>query len=139
MNKIVLLIILLFLLPDILNGQDNKNELTLIVKNIRNNKGLVAVQLLDEEENVIEALYIDIKNKVASTIFHDISHGKYAVKIFHDENRNEKMDFNWLGIPKEGFGFSGNAKITFGPPDIKEFLFQVDADKKIIINMVYFL
>lgn len=139
MNKIVLLIILSFILPDIANGQENKSELTLIVKNIRNNKGLVAVQLLDEEEHVIEAMYIGIKDKVASTVFNDVSCGKYAIKIYHDENKNEKMDFNWLGIPKEGCGFSGNPKITFGPPDIKEFLFQLETDRKIIINMVYFL
>jgi len=126
MKTIFLLIILSFLLPDIIYGQDNKNELSLVVKNIRNDEGLVAVQLLNEEEEVIEARYISIKDKAAFTIFNDVY-------------QNEKMDFNWIGIPKEGYGFSGNPKITFGPPDIKEFLFQVDADKEIIINMVYFL
>ncbi len=139
MKTIFLLIILSFLLPDIIYGQDNKNELSLVVKNIRNDEGLVAVQLLNEEEEVIEARYISIKDKAAFTIFNDVYHGKYAIRIFHDVNQNEKMDFNWIGIPKEGYGFSGNPKITFGPPDIKEFLFQVDADKEIIINMVYFL
>jgi uncharacterized protein (DUF2141 family) len=136
--KIIFILILSFLLPEIISGHDEKYELSLIVKNIRNNKGQVAVQLLNEEENVIEARYISIKDKIASTIFHNISPGKYAIKIFHDENRNEKMDLNWLGIPKEGFGFSVNPEITFGQPDIEEFLFQVDTDTETIINMVYF-
>jgi uncharacterized protein (DUF2141 family) len=139
MKTIFKLFILSFLFQNIIYGQNNKYELILMVKNIRNNKGLVAVQLLNEKEQVVEALYISIKNKVASTIFHSIPPGKYAIRVYHDENRNEKMDFNWLGKPKEGYGFSGNPKITFGPPEFEEFLFQIDDDKKIIINMVYFL
>ncbi len=132
------ILVLFFLLPATIFGNDEKYELNLIVKNIRNNKGLVAVQLLNEEEQVVDARYILIKDKIASTIFHNISPGKYAIRIFHDENKNEKMDLNWLGIPKEGFGFSVNPEITFGEPDIEEFLFQVDTDTETIINMVYF-
>ncbi len=137
-TKTIFILILSFLLTVIIYGNDEKYELNLTVKNIRNNKGLVAVQLLDEEDQVIDARYISIKDKIASTIFHNISPGKYAIKIFHDENKNEKMDLNWLGIPKEGFGFSVNPEITFGEPDIEEFLFQVDTDTETIINMVYF-
>ncbi len=36
--------------------------------------------------------------------------GVYAVKMFQDVNRNEKFDFNWLGIPSERYGFSNNAR-----------------------------
>ncbi len=137
-TKTIFILILSFLLTVIIYGNDEKYELNLTVKNIRNNKGLVAVQLLDEEDQVIDARYISIKDKIASTIFHNISPGKYAIKIFHDENKNEKMDLNWLGIPKEGFGFSLNPEIIIGQPDIEEFLFQVDNDTETIINMVYF-
>jgi len=139
MKTLFTLFIISFLSQNIIYGQDNKYDINLVVKNIRNNKGLVAVQLLDEKENVVEAKYIAIKDKVASTTFNNLSPGKYAIRVYHDENRNEKMDFNWMGIPKEGYGFSGNPKVTFGPPDFEEFLFQIDADKKMIINMIYFL
>jgi uncharacterized protein (DUF2141 family) len=139
MKTIFKLFILSFLFQNIIYGQNNKYELILMVKNIRNNKGLVALQLLNEKEQVVEALYISIKDKVATTVFNNLSPGKYAIRVYHDENRNKKMDFNWMGIPKEGYGFSGNPKITFGPPDFEKFLFQIDADKKIIINMIYFL
>lgn len=42
--------------------------------------------------------------------------GDYAFAIFHDENNNNELDQNWLGIPTEGFAFSNNANGTFGPP-----------------------
>jgi uncharacterized protein (DUF2141 family) len=127
------------ILLNILYGQDNKYELTLIVKNIRNDKGRLAAQLLNEEEQEIEGRHIYIKDKVASTVFRSLPEGKYAIRIFHDENQNDKMDFNWIGIPKEGYGFSGNPKSHFRSPAIKELLFQIDSDKKITINLIYIL
>ena len=32
--------------------------------------------------------------------------GKYGISLMDDENFNGKMDYNFIGIPKEGFGFS---------------------------------
>jgi uncharacterized protein (DUF2141 family) len=45
----------------------------------------------------------------------DVPAGRYALSVFHDENANRKLD-TLAGIPKEGFGFSQNPKIRFGPP-----------------------
>lgn len=45
--------------------------------------------------------------------------GGYAVGIFHDENRNRKLDMV-LGIPKEGFGFSRNPVVRFGAPKFRQ-------------------
>ena len=45
----------------------------------------------------------------------DVQPGGYAVSVFHDENRNGKLD-TLAGIPREGFGFSRNPVIRFGPP-----------------------
>lgn len=139
MKTMLLITILSSLLLITTYGQDNKYELTLIVKNIRNDKGRLAAQLLNDEELQIEGKHIYIKGKVASAVFHNIPQGKYAIRIFHDENQNDKMDFNWIRIPKEGYGFSGNPKSHFRSPDIEELLFQLDSDKKITINMIYIL
>jgi uncharacterized protein (DUF2141 family) len=32
--------------------------------------------------------------------------GTYAVTVLHDENSDGKMDFNWIGMPTKGYGFS---------------------------------
>jgi uncharacterized protein (DUF2141 family) len=47
--------------------------------------------------------------------FKGVSPGRYALSVFHDENDNLKLD-KILGIPKDGFGFSRNPVIRFGPP-----------------------
>jgi len=45
---------------------------------------------------------------------------KVALAVYHDANENEKMDKNWLGVPTEYYGFSNDARGTFGPPSFEE-------------------
>ena len=57
---------------------------------------------------------------VQTVILAGVPPGTYAVKMFQDVNRNEKFDFNWLGIPSERYGFSNNAMpnwVRMSPPD----------------------
>lgn len=54
----------------------------------------------------------------SSLVFNDLPSGTYALALIHDENGNGKLD-TMMGIPKEGFGFSKNPAIRFGPPSFK--------------------
>ncbi|MEQ7874401.1 DUF2141 domain-containing protein [Sphingomonas sp. ASV193] len=53
--------------------------------------------------------------------------GEWSLLLVHDENGNGKLD-TWMGIPKEGFGFSRNPPIRFGPPSYDQVRFGVAAD-----------
>lgn len=55
----------------------------------------------------------------------DLPQGKYAVAAYIDSNRNGRQDRNLLGIPKEDFGFSNEARGKFGPPDFAEAAFEI--------------
>lgn len=44
-----------------------------------------------------------------------IAPGRYAVSLFHDQNSNARLD-TFLGVPREGFGFSRNPVIRFAAP-----------------------
>ena len=48
--------------------------------------------------------------------FAGLAEGDHAVKVFHDVNGNGVLDTNWMGIPKEPYGFGNDAMGTFGPP-----------------------
>ena len=50
----------------------------------------------------------------------------YAFTFFHDLNKNKKLDTNFLGIPKEPYGFSNEKKGRFGPPKFKEVSFKLN-------------
>ena len=60
----------------------------------------------------------------------DLPQGDYAMSVFLDENRNNKLDTNILGIPKELFGFSNNPRILTGPPSFQESEITVDGSHK---------
>jgi len=60
--------------------------------------------------------------------FRNLPSGDYALSIIHDENANGKLD-TFAGIPREGFGFSGNPRIRFGPPKFDEARFTVTAGR----------
>jgi uncharacterized protein (DUF2141 family) len=49
-------------------------------------------------------------------VWEDLPPGDYGVAAIHDENSNAKLDRNFLGIPKEGFGFANNPHVGWGPP-----------------------
>lgn len=56
--------------------------------------------------------------------FAGVKPGRYAVALLHDENENGKAD-RALGImPKEGFGFSRDAKVQMGPPKFESAAFD---------------
>jgi uncharacterized protein (DUF2141 family) len=53
-----------------------------------------------------------------------VAPGAYALSVIHDENGNGRLD-TFAGIPREGFGFSRNPAIRFGPPSFAAVEFNV--------------
>ena len=71
--------------------------------------------------------------------FAGVAPGTYAISLVHDENSNGKLDVSIM-IPKEGFGFSRNPTVTFGPPKFQSASFtlgNVDASQS--VKMKYML
>lgn len=46
--------------------------------------------------------------------------GTYAVRAYHDENGNHRIDRNMLGIPVEGYGFGNDARPVLAPPSFAD-------------------
>ena len=61
----------------------------------------------------------------------DLPEGNYALSVFLDENHNNVLDKNFLGIPKERFGFSNNPPISTGAPGFYECEVEVKNEKQI--------
>lgn len=60
----------------------------------------------------------------------EVPAGRYAIASFLDKNKNQKLDTNMVGAPKERFGFSQNPKINFSAPNFEECAFDVFAGRK---------
>jgi len=124
----------------------NQNLKVTVIK-LDSNDGVVLVSLFkdgngypDDAAKAVGKEKGYIVQKSATIIFKSVPPGSYAVAILHDENNNQKMDKNMLGIPKEGYGFSNNASGTFGPPSYKKasFIHGAEAQTSIQIKTKYF-
>jgi uncharacterized protein (DUF2141 family) len=62
---------------------------------------------------------VPITNHALRLVFDRIPAGEFAVAVHHDENANGKMDTGAFGRPSEGYGFSRDAKASFGPPSFE--------------------
>ncbi len=72
--------------------------------------------------------------------FAGVRPGTYAIALLHDENDNGKADRALGLMPREGFGFSRDARIRMGPPSFGDAAFTVgDASVRQTIRMRYML
>jgi uncharacterized protein (DUF2141 family) len=97
-------------------------DITVVVENLRSGDGDVRVALwsrpdgfTDPKAAVAEAGQKAHSGQVAFT-FKGLTPGRYAVASFHDENGNGSFDRTFIGLPKEGLGFSNGARVNLGPP-----------------------
>ncbi len=57
-----------------------------------------------------------VVDQKASCIFEGLPPGSYAIATLHDENDNDRMDYNFIGIPLEGYGFSSDPTVMLKAP-----------------------
>lgn len=124
----------IFLLSLYSSGINAQHHLTVSISQLRSNKGHVLISLFkegagfpDEPKHAFRKEKLRIYNNSATIAFSDLPAGEYAIAILHDENDDLKMNKTWLGLPKEGYGFSNNVMGTFGPPSYSKAKFRVGA------------
>jgi uncharacterized protein (DUF2141 family) len=70
--------------------------------------------------------------------FNNLPYGVYAIAAIHDSNSDNRLNQNALGIPTEGFGFSNNPPLKFGPASFSEAQFFLSGTKTVAqIQMRY--
>ena len=118
-----------------------KNDLIVEVKSIPNTKGTIFIGLFRQKDEfpLFGKQYIGkiipVTGKKMSHSFPELAEGKYAVAVYHDENKNGKLDKNYLGIPTEVYGFSNNARRTFSAPSFEEAAIDLKSDLTISITL----
>lgn len=129
MKRTVSLTVTLLFLTVVMAGysfaEEKVGTLTITMKGFKSDNGSAFIALANSKESyeskggkpVFIGATVPVKNLKAEAVFSGIPYGEYAIRVFHDVNGNKKLDTNFLGIPKEPYGFSNNAKSRFGPPD----------------------
>ncbi len=98
-------------------------KITVEALGLRSSSGSVRCALFNSADSfpkdptkAVARTAVQIKDKHAVCEFTNVVPGTYAASFIHDENNNGKLDTNWLGMPKEGYGASNNARGSMGPP-----------------------
>jgi uncharacterized protein (DUF2141 family) len=142
-NSIVFLIIyIIFIINSIpIHCQSNENifgDLTIIISGLRSEAGDIKIGLFNSEDSwkskkeKFKGATISIKNQKAEWVIKNIPYGEYAIKFFHDENGDDKINTNFIGMPTETYGFymSGNCKYI--PPSFNKAKFMFKSKNQTI-------
>jgi uncharacterized protein (DUF2141 family) len=76
---------------------------------------------------------VEINNGVAEFSFAHLPKNDYALAVYHDKNKNGKLDKNLVGMPTEKYGFSNNARETFSAPSFEQASIRLNSSKTVSI------
>jgi len=97
----------------LLKGPFDTGQFVLHIENIEAQKGLIQVALFSSEDSFLKdelACYAEsiAVKRSGKQVFSlpDLPLGQYSIAIFHDLNRDGKLNTNLWGIPIEPYAFS---------------------------------
>lgn len=119
--------------------------LTTKFSNIRNNKGVFRVGFFTDEESYKSGdpkFYLSVSKDSISggemtLSFDSIPTGTYGIVVLDDENSNDKTDYYFYVLPKEGFGLSNYRITEVRIPKFEDFRFEFLSDQVVHIKMKY--
>ena len=121
------------------------DQLTIVLTNIEKAEGSLMVQVGPQasfeagegEQPAPMPMQIVLPAQIGEVQFTTdaLPGGTYAVQAFHDVNGNGDMDSNFVGMPKEPWGFSNNARGNFGPPKFADTKFELSGSAELQIEL----
>lgn len=133
--------IITVLLHSFMFSPSYSSQLSIELEGYHEGKGQFIIALFDSSEKFDEqkdpAYYLTVdnqreKDKHRVIEFSKIVPGRYAIAVFQDINMNGELDKNWMGIPKEPYGFSGGGSFKWRPPTFEEAAFTADEGPKLL-------
>lgn len=110
------------------------NKIEINISNLKSTKGAIRVSLFNksneeafpsDKDKAYKIYKFKIDSKTQTFVLDSLPIDEYAFSIHHDEDVNNKLNENWIGMPKEGLGTSNNARGNFGPPSYKQAKFKL--------------
>jgi uncharacterized protein (DUF2141 family) len=136
--KIILSLTLALFIVEIADAQEisypeELSSFELTIEGISEDKGEIRIAVFNseasynEKEDPIHAIVLPVNGGTLIWDEEKLPYGDYAIAVYHDRNTNGELDSNILGIPKEAYGFSNNARGRFGPASWKDVHFTISS------------
>ena len=139
-------ILFILLTAHTLMGLCQQSKVSIYITNIRSDKGVLRLAMYDHpdqfpqhpmksftyEKTMLKDLYMEV-------VMMDIPPGIYAISLLDDENEDDCMNYNFLRMPREGYGFSNNVIPRLKCPPFDKCSFQIsEGNTRLEIEMQYF-
>lgn len=132
-HTIAIALLLLIAAPHAPARDTRTGRLIVTVNNLRSDSGEVRIALFNSPETHLKDSFRSEKiaptNRRCVFVLDQLPYGEYTFAIYHDENANGRMDKNFLGMPREGYAFSRDTRVSFGPPSYKKCMLKLEASE----------
>ena len=125
-------------------GPASAARIIVTIDGLHSAQGTVFIGLYASPSKFLNGNQTDAMRKVKATqapvtvVFDNLPPGTYAVGAYHDENANDHLDTNLLGLPTEGYALSNGVRAVFSKPNFYEAAFSVGAvDKPVALHIRY--
>ncbi len=133
--KLIMTLSLLFMVFQY--GHANSQSLNVTIKNLKaSTKGTIRIAVFSDEKGFkSEKDFFTVncdKKKIKNGVLNiqvPVKAGIYGLSVLDDENDNGKMEYNILGVPREGFGFSNFSLKKLKKPKFDDFSFPIKDDE----------
>lgn len=119
-----------FISPD--NKPENTGTITVTLKNVEPNKGIMRVGLyvkkgfLDRDAEIMGTNDPAGGGSSQVTVFKNVPYGRYAVGSYQDVNSDWVLNSTMIGIPTETYGFSKVPGSKWRKPRFEEVAFDLN-------------
>lgn len=119
----------------------NAATLDLTISDVRGDEGQVMLQVSssgaeftgESEPPTVSIMQRAQRGSMAMQLA--LPEGTYAIRVMHDRNGNGELDTNFVGLPKEPFGFSNNVVGRLGPATWQDAQFDLSVDRVLNIRL----
>jgi uncharacterized protein (DUF2141 family) len=106
-------------------------QIDVVLKGIANAKGVIRLAAFNKQQgfptdanSAYRLMMLPAKKGELSVALNDVPMGKFAIVVYHDQNNNNKLDVNILGMPTEHYGVSNNARKRLSAPKFRDAVFS---------------
>jgi len=107
-------------------------SLEVIVAGVRNDKGIVLVAVCPEaqflRDTCAHQARVPARTGEVAVRVDGVPPGTYAVQAFHSEDGSGRLRRSFFGVPRDGIGFSRDARFHYGPPSFADAAVRVGAE-----------
>ncbi len=124
----------------------NTVEVEVTITGLRSSKGAIVIGIFKDDPTFQKEEAYASRNYQKRDIINGmmkvtltLEPGVWGLSVLDDENLSGLMEYNFIGMPKEGFGFSDYYHSGFSKPKFNDFKFTVEEgkNKKIVVKIRY--